>query len=119
MTTTTSALGESLRLSDWGPRAWKQKDGPPAVIYYGDAEPGDVCFADVVAIDSEIIRVLAMRYKKDDPPNRPAAPCRMLTAAERAEVEKQLRDRGLLRAATQDEINEMKMRRRASSSSTW
>jgi hypothetical protein len=51
MTTTTSALGESLRLSDWGPRAWKQKDGPPAVIYYGDAEPGDVCFADVVAID--------------------------------------------------------------------
>jgi hypothetical protein len=42
--------------------------------------------------------VLAMRYKKDDPPNRPAAPCRTLTAAERAEVEKQLRDRGLAAA---------------------
>ena len=66
MTATTSALGESLRLSDWGPRAWKQKDGPPAVIYYGDAEPGDDNFADVVAVDSEIIEVLEMRRKKKD-----------------------------------------------------
>jgi hypothetical protein len=60
-----------------------------------------------------------MRSKKDDPPRGPAAPCRTLTAAERAEVERQLRDRGLLRAATAEEIKEMRMRRRASSSSTW
>lgn len=46
--------------------------------------------------------------KKDDLPYRPAAPCRTLTAAERAEVEKQLRDSGLLRAATEAELEEMR-----------
>jgi hypothetical protein len=44
-----------------------------------------------------------------------ASPCRTLSPEQRAEVEQTLRDAGLLRAATQDEINEMKMRRRASS----
>jgi hypothetical protein len=45
---------------------------------------------------------LAMRKKQDD-----RAPCRTLSGPEVEEVERQLRDRGLLRAATAEELKEL------------
>jgi hypothetical protein len=33
-------------------------DGDEVVIIYGNAQPGDTCFADVVAVDGEIVELL-------------------------------------------------------------
>ena len=37
---------------------------PQFVIYYGGASPGDGNFADIVAIDGEIVEVLAERERR-------------------------------------------------------